>query len=138
MKILGLAAPFGHDASAALMIDGEVAVAVEEERFTRKKHAEGQLPVNAIQFCLKQANLKPADIDVIAFPWAIEPSMLKEKAAEILDSEHHAPFMTIAFKMNPDWAKKVPEVVHVDGTCRPQGVDKESNPLYYKLINYFY
>ena len=50
MKILGLAAPFGHDASAALLVDGRVVAAVEEERFTRKKHATDQLPINAVRF----------------------------------------------------------------------------------------
>lgn len=58
MKILGIAAPFGHDSSAALVIDGKIVAAAEEERFTRKKHAEDQCPVNAVQFCLKQMDLQ--------------------------------------------------------------------------------
>jgi len=72
MNILGIAAPFSHDASAALLVDGEVVAAVEEERFTRNKH-EGNAPVNAINYCLQVANLKPSDIDYVAFPWSIEP-----------------------------------------------------------------
>ena len=72
MKVLGLAAPFAHDASAALMVDGKVIAAVEEERFSRKKH-DGLPPVNAIKYCLKEGGLSPEDIDVIAFPWSIEP-----------------------------------------------------------------
>jgi carbamoyltransferase len=79
MKILGLAAPFSHDAAAALLIDGKVVAAVEEERFTRQKH-EGRAPVNSIRFCLKQAGLKPSDIDHVAFPWSID--ILKEKRFE--------------------------------------------------------
>jgi len=72
MKILGIAAPFGHDSSAALIIDGKVVAAVEEERFTRIKHAEGQYPINAVKFCLKQAHLEPQDIDYIAYPWSFK------------------------------------------------------------------
>lgn len=72
MNILGLAAPFGHDAAAALMVDGKVVAAAEEERFTRKKHADSQLPIHAIQYCLKEAGLTPKDIDRVAFPWSID------------------------------------------------------------------
>jgi len=72
MKILGLAAPFGHDGSAALMIDGKVIAAAEEERFTRKKHADGQLPVNAVKYCLKEAGISLSDIDCIAYPWSMK------------------------------------------------------------------
>ena len=71
MKILGIAAPFGHDAAAALLVDGKLIAAAEEERFTRKKHAESQVPVNAIKFCLKSAGLKPAEIDRVAHPWSL-------------------------------------------------------------------
>jgi carbamoyltransferase len=70
MKILGLAAPFSHDAGAVLLVDGKVIAAAEEERFVRLKH-EGDVPVNAIRFCLQQAKLKPSEIDLIAFPWSI-------------------------------------------------------------------
>ncbi|MBL7085359.1 MAG: carbamoyltransferase [Candidatus Omnitrophica bacterium] len=80
MKILGIAAPFGHDSSAVLVINGKIVAAAEEERFTRKKHAEGQSPVNAVNFCLKQAGLKPSDIDYIAYPWSLEA--LKKKRRE--------------------------------------------------------
>ena len=80
MNILGIAAPFGHDSSAALLVNGKVVAAVEEERFTRKKHADGQMPINAIKYCLKTAGLTPEDIDVIAFPWSINP--LKERRWE--------------------------------------------------------
>jgi carbamoyltransferase len=80
MKILGLAAPFGHDASAALIIDGKIVAAAEEERFTRKKHASGQLPIHAVQFCLKTAQIKPEEIDVVAYPWSLK--ILREKRWE--------------------------------------------------------
>ncbi|MCX5707597.1 MAG: carbamoyltransferase [Candidatus Omnitrophica bacterium] len=77
MKILGIAAPFGHDHAAALLVDGKIVAAVEEERFTRKKHADGQLPVNAINFCLKTGGLRPQDIDCLAHPWSFKAFMEK-------------------------------------------------------------
>lgn len=70
MKILGIGSPFGHDASSALVIDGGVAAAAEEERFTRSKHAIGQAPLQSIDFCLKAAGIKPSDIDIVAYPWS--------------------------------------------------------------------
>ncbi len=66
------------------------------------------------------------------------PSILKEHAAEIIDSGHPAPFMTIAFDASGHWKNRIPEVVHVNGTCRPQLVDKRTNPSYYSLIEKFY
>ena len=55
--ILGISA-FYHDSAAALVIDGRVVAAAQEERFTRKKH-DHEFPVNAIDYCLRHANLTP-------------------------------------------------------------------------------
>tara|TARA_R110002110_G_scaffold415719_1_gene654176 strand:+ start:14627 stop:16468 length:1842 start_codon:yes stop_codon:yes gene_type:complete len=63
--ILGISA-FYHDSAAALLKDGHIVAAAQEERFTRKKH-DPDFPEQAIKFCLKQANLKISDIDYIAF-----------------------------------------------------------------------
>jgi carbamoyltransferase len=65
MKILGLSA-FYHDSGAALIEDGNIIAAAQEERFTRIKHDSG-FPVKSIEYCLKQAGIKASDIDVIAF-----------------------------------------------------------------------
>ncbi|MDG2243550.1 MAG: carbamoyltransferase [Rhodospirillaceae bacterium] len=65
MRILGLSALY-HDSAAALIVDGRVVAAAQEERFTRKKH-DASLPTHSIQFCLDHANISPADIDVVAF-----------------------------------------------------------------------
>ena len=65
MKILGISAYY-HDSAAALVVDGKVVAAAQEERFTRKKHDEG-FPLNAIRSCLEIGGLKPADIDHVAF-----------------------------------------------------------------------
>ena len=72
MIILGVATPFIHDPSAAILVDGKVVAACDEERFVRKKHAMGYLPINAINFCLEKAGIKPSDIDAVALPWSHE------------------------------------------------------------------
>ena len=53
--ILGLSA-FYHDSAAALLIDGEIAAAAHEERFTRKKH-DSSFPINAVRYVLQEAGL---------------------------------------------------------------------------------
>jgi carbamoyltransferase len=63
--ILGISA-FYHDSAAALIIDGEIIAAAQEERFTRKKH-DPSYPVNAINYCLSEAGLSLAKVDHIAF-----------------------------------------------------------------------
>ena len=65
MKILGISAYY-HDAAAALIDGGEIVAAAQEERFTRIKHDSG-FPTHAVEFCLKFAGLRPADLDYVAF-----------------------------------------------------------------------
>ncbi len=65
MKILGISAYY-HDAAAALVVDGRIVAAAQEERFTRKKH-DPDFPRNAAQFCLDFAGLKPTDLDFVVF-----------------------------------------------------------------------
>src|SRR5262245_25274879 len=64
-KILGISA-FYHDSAAALVVDGKIVAAAQEERFTRKKH-DHRMPVNAIQFCLEQAGITIDDLDHVGF-----------------------------------------------------------------------
>jgi carbamoyltransferase len=63
--ILGISA-FYHDSAAALVVDGDIAAAAQEERFSRKKHDES-FPEAAIDYCLREANLAAEDLDYIAF-----------------------------------------------------------------------
>jgi carbamoyltransferase len=63
--ILGISA-FYHDSAAALVVDGEIIAAAQEERFSRKKHDPG-FPAHATAFCLQEAGLEPADLDYVAF-----------------------------------------------------------------------
>ncbi len=65
MKILGISC-FYHDAAAALLLDGKVVAAVQEERFTRKRH-DPDFPINAIRYALSHANLKASDLDYVVF-----------------------------------------------------------------------
>ena len=65
MRILGISA-FYHDSAAALVVDGRIVAAAQEERFTRKKH-DPSYPKNAIGYCLAEGGLAPADIDHVVF-----------------------------------------------------------------------
>jgi carbamoyltransferase len=65
MKILGISAYY-HDAAAALIVDGRIVAAAQEERFTRIKHDE-RFPIHAVRYCLDEAGLGINDIDYVAF-----------------------------------------------------------------------
>lgn len=65
MRVLGISAYY-HDAAAALVVDGAVIAAAQEERFTRVKH-DKRFPLNALRFCLQEANLAPEDLDAVVF-----------------------------------------------------------------------
>jgi len=65
MNILGISC-FYHDSAAALIKDGEIIAATQEERFTCKKY-EPSFPANAINYCLQESGLKTEDLDLVAF-----------------------------------------------------------------------
>jgi len=65
MRILGISAYY-HDSAAALIVDGNLVGAAQEERFTRKKH-DSSFPVKAVEYCLDEAGIKLADVDYVAF-----------------------------------------------------------------------
>ncbi len=65
MYILGISA-FYHDSAACLIKDGIILAAAQEERFTRKKH-DHSFPINAIQYCLKEAGIEREHLDYVAF-----------------------------------------------------------------------
>ncbi|GAA3167824.1 carbamoyltransferase C-terminal domain-containing protein [Planomonospora alba] len=81
MKFLGLNAIF-HDPAAALVVDGEVVAAAEEERFSRRKHGKRpvpfsawELPEQAAAWCLAEAGLKPEDLDAVAYSY--DPALVR-------------------------------------------------------------
>lgn len=63
--VLGISA-FYHDSAAALVRDGEIVAAAQEERFTRKKHDE-RFPENAVRYCLEAAGIKASDLAAVIF-----------------------------------------------------------------------
>ena len=65
MYILGISC-FHHDAAAALVKDGEIVAAAQEERFTRKKH-DFSFPTHAIEYCLREARITPQDLAYVVF-----------------------------------------------------------------------
>ena len=64
-RILGISA-FYHDSAAALIEDGRIAAAAQEERFSRKKH-DARFPTHAIEYCLRQAGVSLAEVDNVVF-----------------------------------------------------------------------
>ena len=65
------------------------------------------------------------------------PSFKKEAAGEFLESATDSPFMILTAQVRPEKRSVIPSVTHVDGSARPQTVEKEVNPLYWRLIDEF-
>ncbi len=65
IRIIGISAYY-HDSAAALLIDGNIVAAAQEEQFSRKKHDAG-FPLNAIKYCLGEANISLSDVDYAVF-----------------------------------------------------------------------
>jgi carbamoyltransferase len=83
VNVLGINCVY-HESAAALLVDGELVAAVEEERFNRIKHAKEadwdnphQLPERAIRFCLKHAGLTARDIDHVAY--SFDPKLRRKR-----------------------------------------------------------
>src|SRR5947208_7755107 len=62
---LGISA-FYHDSAAAIVRDGEIVAAAQEERFTRKKH-DANFPANALRYCVQEAGNTWSDVDFVTF-----------------------------------------------------------------------
>jgi carbamoyltransferase len=80
----------GHDAAVAIIIDGRVAFAAEEERFTREKHTS-HLPVYALQAALRQTGLSLSEIDRVAYTWCVTPVKYLNMCL------YHAPQVPLAY-----------------------------------------
>ncbi|MEJ7627647.1 MAG: carbamoyltransferase N-terminal domain-containing protein [Ferruginibacter sp.] len=101
MYILGISA-FYHDAAAVLISNGKIVAAVQEERFTRRKHDES-FPVHSIRFCLELENIGVNDIDAVVF--YEKPFIKFERLLETYLS--FAPNGLLSFlKAIPVWSKK--------------------------------
>jgi carbamoyltransferase len=85
VRILGINAVF-HDPAAAVVVDGQIVAAAEEERFTRRKHGKQavpfstwELPIESARWCLAQAGLAPSDLDAVGYSY--DPRLMDESAA---------------------------------------------------------
>jgi carbamoyltransferase len=99
--ILGISA-FYHDSAAALVIDGEIIAAAQEERFTRIKH-DHSFPQHAIDYCLAEAGLAPGDLDFVGF--YDKPFMKFERLLETYLSFAPAGFRSF-LKAMPLWMRQ--------------------------------
>jgi carbamoyltransferase len=91
VRVLGVNAVF-HDPAAALVVDGEIVAAAEEERFTRRKHGKSpvpfstwELPEQAIGFCLAEAGLRPSDLDAVAYSY--DPALAPPSGGDLTAGE---------------------------------------------------
>ena len=89
MRVLGINAIF-HDPAAALVVDGQVVAAAEEERFSRRKHGKRPVPFSAWElpelaaaWCLETAGLRPGDLDAVAY--SFDPGLTRDAAELGLD-----------------------------------------------------
>ncbi|MGI5372404.1 carbamoyltransferase family protein [Streptomyces iakyrus] len=75
---------YGHDSSAALLIDGKLVAAVEEERLNREKKTSS-FPANAMRWCLESAGMTFDDVDKFAFSWQFSQDVVNKMIAEITE-----------------------------------------------------
>src|ERR1700704_3552740 len=91
MRVLGINAVF-HDPAAALVVDGRIGAAAEEERFTRRKHgkpavpfATWEVPEHAAAWCLRRAGLEPSALDAVAYSY--DPRLAQPASEDITTGE---------------------------------------------------
>ena len=119
--ILGLSGYY-HDSAAALVVDGEIVAAAQEERFTRKKHDE-RFPSNAMIYCLEESGLQPCEIDFVGF--YDKPLLKFERLLETYLAFSPRGFVSFS-RIVPSWLKKK---LHL-----PREIRKELKKKYRKRI----
>ena len=100
-RILGISA-FYHDSAAAMVVDGDIVAAAQEERFTRKKHDPG-FPTHAVQYCLREAKCGVEDLDYVVF--YEKPLRKFERLLETYLGYAPAGFKSFAMAM-PVWVRE--------------------------------
>jgi len=71
-------------------------------------------------------------------PWRpLAPSVLADRYSEVFEGSRESPYMLLAVQVAQQWRSRIPAVVHIDGSARPQSVSVESNKRYYNLIEHF-
>ncbi len=101
IAILGISA-FYHDAAAALVVDGKIVAAAQEERFTRKKH-DASFPSRAIEYCLREGNIDGRELDYVGF--YDKPFLKFERLLETYLSYAPAGFQSF-IKAMPLWLRQ--------------------------------
>ncbi|TNG03462.1 MAG: hypothetical protein EP297_00360, partial [Gammaproteobacteria bacterium] len=101
MNLLGISAHY-HDSAAALIQDGEIIAAAQEERFTRKKH-DAAFPQHAVRYCLQEAGLTINDLDGIVY--YDKPLIKFERLLETYVSYAPKGFQSFVMAM-PVWLKE--------------------------------
>jgi carbamoyltransferase len=138
-NVLGVNAVF-HDPAAALVVDGKIVAAAEEERFSRRKHGKPpvafstwELPEQAMAFCLERAGLAPGDLDAVAYSY--DPDLAHQSGADLTEAEweglrtlyvRRAPlFLRTALPgLDPSIVRWVPHhVAHAASATFPSGFD---------------
>jgi carbamoyltransferase len=104
MRVLGINGVF-HDPAAALVVDGEIVAAAEEERFSRRKHGKvpvpfstWELPEQAARWCLHQAGLTPRDLDAVAYSY--DPALANAAHADVTN-DHWEGLRTLFVRRAP-------------------------------------
>jgi len=119
--ILGISA-FYHDSAAALVVEGDIVAAAQEERFTRKKH-DPAFPTNAVAYCLQEGGLAAAQLDYIAF--YDKPLTKFDRLLETYLAYAPAGFRSFRMAM-PIWLK---DKLHMRRTLRQQFHMAHKTPL---------
>ena len=122
IRILGISA-FYHDSAAVLLEDGRIVAAAQEERFTRRKH-DHAFPGRAIDYCLEQAGIGPAEVDYVAF--YDKPLLKFERLLET-----YLAFAPVGFrsftKALPLWLRQklhLPRIIRRELTRGEEGYDR--------------
>lgn len=112
MIILGINGWYArsHDASVCLVKDGKILAMAEEERFIRKKYAFDKIPINAIGYCLNEANVSSNEIDIVAFGWDYR---LMYNLRRIKFFHHNNDILDIIFPSSIFGYKRKPKLVIV-------------------------
>ena len=100
-SILGISAYY-HDSAAALVVDGEIVAAAQEERFTRKKHDAG-FPTRAVEYCLREGGVRAEELDLVGF--YDKPLLKFDRLIETYVSYAPAGFLSFA-KALPLWVNQ--------------------------------
>ncbi|MFJ6200042.1 carbamoyltransferase [Micromonospora sp. NPDC092111] len=120
MIVLGLAGGLGHDASAALVVDGLLVALAEEERFVRTRHAPDQLPVEATAYCLAEAGISMSDVDVLATSWLTAD--LADVQSDMQNDLLAHPYF--AGSRRPRWEQVMHPVAHACAAYHTSGFDE--------------